>query len=58
MITLDAAATGMGSVGEAFSYVLTSFGTVMSTITDSPVLCLGIGFWIAGAAIGLFQRLV
>lgn len=32
--------------------------TVVSTITSSPLLLLGIGFWTVGGAIGIAYRLI
>lgn len=42
----------------AFSWMVGNAGVMINIVTQNAVLCLGIAVWAAGAAIGLFKRLV
>lgn len=43
---------------QAFSWGVENCVTMIGIVTGNAVLCLGIAVWAAGAAIGLFKRLV
>lgn len=47
-----------GALTTALTYMVERVVSVISLVTDNPVLCLGIAMWAAGGAIGLFKRLV
>lgn len=49
---------GFASLTQAISFMTENIGTVITTVTTTPVLCLGIAMWCIGGAISLFQRLV
>lgn len=55
---LDVASTPMDNLTTIFSWLTTQVGTLITTITSSPILMLGIGVFIAGAVIGLAYRLI
>ncbi|WP_023977026.1 hypothetical protein [Clostridium beijerinckii] len=40
------------------TFLFTTMGTVVSTVTDNPMLAVGIGIPVVGGAIALFKRLV
>ncbi len=42
----------------AWSWLATRTSTVVSTITSSPLLLIGVGFWTLGGAIGIAYRLI
>lgn len=42
----------------AVEFMTDQIGGVMTTVTTSPLLCLGVAMWCIGGAIGLFKRLV
>ena len=42
----------------AASSILGQIGTIGSTIVDTPVLALGLGFFFVGGVIGIFGRLL
>ncbi len=42
----------------AFTFMVTQLGSMITTVTTNPVLCLGVAIWAVGATIGLFKRLV
>ena len=46
------------SIGTALTYMVTQIGELLTIVTATPVLCLGLAMWCAGGAIGLFKRLV
>lgn len=50
--------TGFEAVGTAVGYMTEQVGSIMTTVTGNPILCLGIAMWVIGGAIALFQRLV
>jgi len=41
-----------------FTQIFTWIGTVATTITDTPILLLTVGFLVAGGAVGIFGRLL
>lgn len=46
------------ALGTAFEFVVNNAVSLIGIVTGNAVLCLGIAIWAAGAAIGLFKRLV
>lgn len=46
------------SIGTAIDFIMDQTVSVLTLVTTSPVLSLGIAAWIAGLGIGLFKRLV
>ena len=46
------------ALGTAFEFVVNNAVDLIGIVTGNAVLCLGIAIWAAGAAIGLFKRLV
>ena len=42
----------------AFTWIVDKAVDMIEIVTANPVLCLGIAIWSAGAAIGLFKRIV
>lgn len=55
---LNAADQGMTNLGTLFSEITGWVTSIVSTITSSPVLMLGLGIFIVGAVIGLAYRLI
>lgn len=45
------------NVGDVVSQFWTWVGTVASTIVGNPLYFIPVGIFVAGAAVGLFQRL-
>ena len=50
--------TAFSVLGEAITFMTDNIGTILTTVTSNPLLCLGIAMWAIGGAISLFQRLV
>lgn len=46
------------TLGTVVTQVLTWVGNVASTIVATPLLLLGVGFFVLGGAIGIFGRLL
>ena len=46
------------SLGEVASSVLTYVGTIATTIVDTPLLLLTVGFLFIGGCVGIFGRLL
>jgi len=49
---------GMTVLTQVLTELWTQISSVVQTITSSPVLMIGVGIWVAGAAIGLAYRLI
>lgn len=49
---------GMTVLTQVLTALWAQISDVVSTITSSPVLMIGVGIWVAGAAIGLAYRLI
>ena len=58
VLTLDATSTGLETLGQAITFQTGNIGSILTTVTAEPVLCLGLAMWCIGGAIGLFKRLV
>lgn len=50
--------TGLETLGQAITFQTGNIGSILTTVTANPVLCLGIAMWCIGGSIGLFKRLV
>ena len=50
--------TAFDVLGQAIEFMTDNIGTILTTVTGNPLLCLGIAMWAIGGAISLFQRLV
>lgn len=55
---LNATDSGMTNLGTLFSEITGWVTSIVSTITSSPVLMLGLGIFVVGAVIGLAYRLI
>lgn len=55
---LNATDAGMTNLGTLFTEITGWVTSIVSTITSSPVLMLGLGIFVAGAVIGLAYRLI
>lgn len=49
---------GLTSLQTVFSWLMTSIGTVVTTIVSTPLLLLPVGIFAAGATIGLAKRFI
>ena len=52
------AATGLDSLSEAFSWILTRFTSMASQMLSTPLFLIGIAIFAVGACIGLVKRVV
>lgn len=52
------ASAGMVSLGEIFTQIMTWVGTLVTTISSTPLLLLPVGIFVVGAVIGLASRLI
>lgn len=48
----------LSNLGTVFTQVASWLGDIVSTITGSPILLLGLGIFVVGAVIGLAYRLI
>lgn len=46
------------TLGTVVTQVLTWVGNVATTIVSTPLLLLGVGFFVLGGAIGIFGRML
>ncbi|MCH5197920.1 MAG: hypothetical protein J1E34_03340 [Oscillospiraceae bacterium] len=58
IVPLEASAGDLSNLGTVFTQVTTWIGSVVSTITGSPILLVGLGIFVTGAVIGLAYRLI
>lgn len=59
IILLQAASdTDLANLGVVFTQIASWVTTIVSTITSSPVLLVGLGIFVVGAVIGLAYRLI
>ena len=42
----------------AVTFIFTQFGTIADKIASTPILLVGVGVFVVGAAIGLARRLI
>lgn len=57
LIPLEADA-GMTNLGTLFTSITGWMTSIVTTITSSPVLMIGLGIFVTGAVIGLAYRLI
>lgn len=50
--------TGMETLGTVVTQVLTWMGSLVTTISSSPLLLIPVGIFVVGACIGLASRLI
>lgn len=50
--------TGLTNLGEVWTQFTRWIENIVSTITSSPILLIGLGIFVVGATIGLAQRLI
>lgn len=55
---LTTTSTELSNLGVVWQQFVQWMGTVTSTITDHPILMVGLGIFAVGATIGLAQRLI
>ena len=55
---MEGAATGMESIGTVAEFLWTQIGSVVETISSTPLLLIPVGIFVAGAAIGLAKRFI
>ena len=55
LLTAD---TGLSNLGQVWTQFTTWIQNIVSTITSSPILLIGLGIFVVGATIGLAQRLI
>ncbi|MVX63134.1 hypothetical protein GKZ28_05405 [Clostridium chromiireducens] len=48
----------MEALTSVVTFLFTTMGTVVTTVTANPMLAVGIGIPVVGGAIALFKRLV
>ena len=48
----------LSSLQTAVTFIVDQFGTLVDTISDTPILLVGLGVFCVGAAIGLAKRLI
>lgn len=58
MIPLTAAGDDLSNLGTVFTQITSWVTSIVSTITASPVLLIGLGIFVVGAIIGLAYRLI
>lgn len=58
-IYLTAAGAGdLTNLGTVFTQVLDWLGDILATVTQAPILLVGLGIFVTGAVIGLVYRLI
>ncbi len=50
--------TGLATLGEIFTQLMTWVGSLVTTIASQPLLLLPVGIFVVGAVIGLAGRLI
>ena len=58
MVILAANDAGITNLSTLFQTLTGWMQTIVSTITSSPILMLGLGIFVVGAVIGLAYRLI
>lgn len=51
-------ATLLTDIASVVTAIMTNVGTVATTITETPILLLTVGFLFIGGAVGIFGRLL
>lgn len=55
---MEGAATAMDSIGTVATFLWEQIGSVVTTISSTPLLLIPVGIFVAGAAIGLAKRFI
>lgn len=55
---MEGASTSLAGVGQVFTQVGTWVGSMVTTISNQPLLLLPVGIFVFGAVIGLCSRLI
>lgn len=55
---MEGVSTGLEALGTIFSQIMTWVGTLVTTISNQPLLLLPVGIFVVGAVIGLAGRLI
>lgn len=55
---MDNINTGLATLGEIFTQLMTWVGSLVTTIASQPLLLLPVGIFVVGAVIGLAGRLI
>lgn len=50
--------TNLDGVGAVFTQIMTWLGSLVTTISNNPLLLLTVGIFIVGGVIGLAKRLI
>ena len=50
--------TGLATLGDIFTQLMTWVGSLVTTIASQPLLLLPVGIFVVGAVIGLAGRLI
>ena len=50
--------TGLATLGEIFTQLMSWVGSLVTTIASQPLLLLPVGIFVVGAVIGLAGRLI
>ena len=58
MDVTTAMGTLLGIIGEVFTFAVSWVGTVADTITDNPILLIGVVMGFIGVGVGLFRRML
>lgn len=58
MLLLSATAGGLDNLGAVFTQIGTWLSSMVTTITEAPILLVGLGFFAFGGVIGLAYRLI
>lgn len=58
ILPLNATDQGLENLGSLFTTITGWLTSIVSTITSSPLLLLGLGIFVVGAVIGLAYRLI
>lgn len=54
----EALTNALSNLQTGVDFIVTQFGTMVSTIANTPILLVGVGIFVVGAAIGLARRLI
>ena len=54
----EAVTNALSNLQTGVDFIVKQFTTMVSTIADTPILLVGVGIFVVGAAIGLARRLI
>lgn len=58
LLMLSSTSGPLDSLTTTVGWLVTNMGSMFTFITEKPLLLLGVGFWAAGACVGLVHRLI